>query len=85
MQIFLKIATLNGAKFVKTLPLWVQNALSGPTLKGAKSQKTDPVWGSIRGDQMYGSAPPPGDVIKAVMLTRCYAVTPHLEMLPVPF
>ena len=56
---FIKIATLKGAKFIKTLPLWVQNALFGPTLKGAKSKKTDPLRGSIRGDQMYGSTPPP--------------------------
>ena len=60
MQFFLKTVTLKGAKFAKTLPLWKQNTLSGPTLKGAKSKKnTDPFRGSIRGDQMYGSTPPP--------------------------
>ena len=36
-KFFIKIATLMGAKFVKSLPLWVQNALSSPKAD-AKSQ-----------------------------------------------
>ena len=41
VQFLLKITTnfYKGAKFAKTIPLRVQNVLSGPTLKGAKSLK----------------------------------------------
>ena len=63
MQLVLKIGTLKGAKFVKTLPLRVQNGLSGPTLKDAKSKKKQTHFGGASTVTKCMGVPSPGAII----------------------